>query len=95
MYNNYKIFYIDKNIVNSHDVIECSLINTKLDEITEEIMGHIKRQTEIEEILGTINEHLDIVELNTNKLKDEYKFCMPTIPNKIVELRKAINEMIY
>lgn len=90
-----KSFYINKNIVNTSDVIEYSLINTALGEITEEIMGYIKRQTEIEEIFDTINEHLDIVELNTNKLKDEYKFCMPTIPNKIVELRKAINEMIY
>ena len=54
-----------------------------------------KKSVEIEKIIEHLNMHLDIISEDITKLKDEYKLCMPTIPNKLDILKTTINEMIY
>lgn len=54
-----------------------------------------KKSVEIEKIIEHLNMHLDIISEDITKLKDEYKLCMPTIPNKLDILKTTINKMIY
>lgn len=54
-----------------------------------------KKTEEIEKIITEINNHLDIATSCLISLEVNYNLFMPTIPDKINELKRTINEMKY
>lgn len=96
--NNYDIGMDMKLSTNGDlDMFSCSIMPKYIKNVNQENlkMRMNKKSVEIEKIIEHLNIHLDIISEDITKLKDEYKLCMPTIPNKLDILKTTINEMMY